>query len=242
MGSVRPCRRNESSARGELVTMRRAFVGMTAVVIAAIAGAPPASAGAPNYECRAGSYIVGIDQHRRAGLVRVTGQAVRPASFVTTDPDVSTLGLQTLGLNVDADGRILAIAIRETGSRMTLRVAGRTVTGACAFVPGDHVLGHVAAPHLLLRSAPADDAEPLVRLRQRSLVWSSGRLDEQTGQMLGTPEWTRFRAVLTVRGGSASGGPQRLGMGTSAGLDGASTIVEGWGLLADVSMLGPPGP
>lgn len=114
--------------------------------------------------------------------------------------------------------------------------------GACAFVPGDLALGYVTARFALLRSAPVDDAAPLARLRQRSLVWSSGRLDEQTGQMLGTPEWTRFRAVLTVRGGRKSGGPQRLGMGTGAGRDGASTIVEGWGRLADVSMLGPPGP
>ncbi len=237
MGSGRPRSRNESSARGELMTMRRAVVGLTAVILAATAGTLPASAGAPNYECRAGGYSFGIDQHRRAGLARVSGGAVRSASFVTTDQDGSTLDL-----TAEVEGRRWNLAIRGTGRSMTLRVSGRTIAGACAFVPGDHALGHVTAPFLLLRSTPADDAVPVARLRQRSLVWSSGRLDEQSGQVLGTPEWTRFRAVLRVRGGAASGGPQRLGMGATAGLDGASTIVEGWGRLADVSMLGPPGP
>lgn len=117
------------------MTMRRALVGISAVVLATIAGAQPANAGAPNYECRAGPYSIGIDQHRRAGLARFSGGAVQSASFVTTD---------------------------------------------------------------------------------------------QNG--------------LSVRGGRKSGGQQRLGMGTAAGLDGASTIVEGWGRLTDVSMLGPPGP
>ncbi len=216
--------------------MRRAVTILTAFVLTAT-GALPATAGAPNYECRAGSYRIGIDQHRRAGLARVTGGPVQSASFVTTDQDGSVLDL-----TADVEGQRFAIAIRGTGSTMTLRVSGRTLSGACAFVPGDLALGYVSAPNLLLRSAPAGDAAPVARLRQRSLVWSSGRFDAQTGEMRGTPEWTRFRAVIAVRGGSSSGGPQRLGMGIGAGLDGASTIIEGWGRLADVSMLGPPGP
>ena len=237
MGTDDSSRRNESSARGELMTMRRALVGISAVVLATIAGALPANAGAPNYECRAGPYSIGIDQHRRAGLARFSGGAVQSASFVTTDQNGSTLDL-----TAEVAGRRLVIAIRGTGSTMTLRRSGRTMSGACAFVPGDHVLGYVTAPFLLLRSAPVDDAAPVARLRQRSLVWTSGRFDAPTGQMLGTPEWTRFRAVLSVRGGRKSGGQRRVGMGTAAGLDGASTIGEGWGRLTDVSMLGPPGP
>ena len=239
MGAVGSGCRNRPSA-GELMNTRRPVVGLVAAlltVLTVLTGARPATAGAPNYECRAGSYRIGIDQHRRGGLTRVAGNSVRRVSFRTTDQNGPTLDLIA-----DDDSQRLVVAVRGYGSTMTLGVGATLVTGACAFIPGNFVLGYVSAPTLVLRTAPDDGASEVARYRQRSLVWSSGRFDEQTGQMVGTPEWTRLRVVGIVRGGTPSGGRQQLGMGPSSGLDGASTIVEGWGRRTDVSMLGPPGP
>lgn len=226
----------EPPACGELMTVRT-FVGGMVSVVALLTVATPAQAGAPNYECRAGSYRIGIDQHRRAGLTRVNGGDVRKTSFANTDQNGSTLNLIAT-----VDSQRLSVAIRGTGSTMSLGVGRHTISGSCAFVPGNFVLGYVTAPALVLRTSPSDMSPEVGRYVRSSLVWSSGRFDEQTGQMVGTADWARFRMIVRVRGGTAHGGDQQLGMGTSAGLDGAATIVEGWARLTDVSMLGPPGP
>jgi hypothetical protein len=215
---------------------RRRAVIIGALTIA-IAVAEPAVAGAPNYECAIGSYRIGIDQHRRAGLVRERGAGVQSLPFVDADQNGPTLGLV-----VKLDGADARIDVRNTGRAASLSRSDRTSRGVCAFIPGDFALGEVTARRLVLRLDPDDAAPTVIQLKQRSLVWSSGRFDAVRQEMRGTQDWARFRAVLRVRGGATDGGPEQLGMGQLAGLDGRSTIVEGWGRIADVAMLGPPGP
>jgi hypothetical protein len=203
----------------------------------AITFAEPAVAGAPNYECAIGSFRIGIDQHRRAGLVRERGAAVQSLPFVEADQNGPMLGLA-----VKLHGADARVNVRDTGRTASLSRGARTHRGACAFIPGDFALAEVTARRLVLRVDPDDSAPSVMQLKQRSLVWSSGRFDAARQEMRGTQEWARFRAVLQVRGGAVDGGPEPLGMGQLAGLDGRSTIVEGWGRVADVTMLGPPGP
>ena len=196
-----------------------------------------AGAGAPNYECRAGSYEIGIDQHRRAGLIRAGGASVQPMPFVQSDQNGPSLDLiATVG------GRKSRVTVRGTGSRMTLTTGGRSVTGACVFVPGNFALGYVSASNLVVRTTPADDATVVTVGRKESLVWSPGRFNQASRQYEGTDDWTRVRVVLLVRGGSRRGGEQALGMGDASGLDGRSLVVEGWARVEGLSMLGPAEP
>ena len=197
-----------------------------------------AVAGAPNYECRAGSYEVGIDQHRRAGVIRSGRSSVQPMPFVESDQNGPSLDLVAT-----VDGRESRVAVRGTGSRMTLTTGGRSVTGACTFVPGNFALGHVSASRLVVRTTPNDDATVVTVVRKGSLLWSPGRFNETTRLYDAETEgWTRVRVVLRVRGGSRRGGEQTLGMGDGAGLDGRSLIVEGWARVEGLTLLGPPGP
>ena len=211
---------------------------LTLITMAAtLAPGLAAEAGAPNYECAIGSFRIGIDQHRRAGLSRSVGSSVQPMAFVEADQNGPTLRLAAKLKGSDA-----LFDLRGSGSGASLSYRGRTRQGSCAFIPGDFALGQVTGRQLVLRSDPSDSAIAILPVRQRSLVWSSGRLDAVRQEMRGTADWAYFRVVLRVKGGSVGGGPVRLGMGQLAGLDGRSTIVEGWGRIADVSMLGPPGP
>ena len=211
--------------------------------IAAIAGtaiistAGPAFAGAPNYECRAGSQRLGIDQHRRSGLSRLRLGPVQPAVFADSNQDGSGLDL-----TYRVAGQAMTAQVRGYGSSVVLRIGEGTVSGACALVPGNFALGSVTARRLVVRSTPAVDGAVVTIVGRRSLVWSSGRVDVVTGRLEGTEDWTRVRVVLSIRGGGKSGGDQLPGMGDIAGLDGRSTVVDGWVRVAGIELLGPPGP
>ena len=196
-----------------------------------------AEAGAPNYECQAGRLRIGIDQHRRAGLARVTGGSVQAVTFV----DANQNG-PSLDLTVTINSRKATVRVRGTGSAMSIADSGGTVNGSCAFVPGDHALGHVTASKLVLRASPSVDATHVAVVARGSLVWSAGRFDEPSGRMLGTTDWTRIRAVVSIRGGSVDGGDQVLGMGSAAGRDGRSVVIDGWARMEGIKLLGPPGP
>lgn len=219
--------------------MKRRFLLTVALatLAATLAPALSAEAGAPNYECSIGSFHIGVDQHRRSGLSRSPGASVQPMPFVQADQNGSSLGLAA-----KLDGGDAVLDLRGSGAWATMTHRGQTRRGACAFIPGDFALGQVTAGRLLLRSAPDDGAAIILGVRMRSLVWSSGRFDEDRQEIRGTADWAHFRVVLHVKGGATDGGPQQIGMGQRAGLDGRSTIVEGWGRVADVVMLGPPGP
>lgn len=132
------------------------------------------------------------------------------------------------------------VIIGGYGSTMTLGVNRRTFRGACVFVPGNYVLGHVTESDLSVRAEPSDAAPTVTVAKRRSLVWSGGRYDEETRAMRGTTDWSQFRVVLTIRGGAVGGGDQMIGMGSTSGLDGRSTVMNGWGLLAGVVLLPTP--
>ncbi len=209
-----------------------------AAVLAGVAVLPavPASAGAPNYECQAGPYRIGIDQHRRAGLVRVGRSAVQAMPLVyQSDQNGDSLVL-AVGLPGNKNG---LIAIREYGKAMSLHVGSRRYSGSCAFVPGNYVLGAVTGSHALVGSTPEGD-DVVVKLRRGSLVWSAGRFDEEAKEMRGTPDQAQLRVVLDVRGGGVDGEAEKFGIGSAFGRDGRSTVLNGWGKLAPLSMLPNP--
>ncbi len=213
-------------------------VGVVAAVVAAVLGmAARAEAGAPNYECSIGKLQIGIDQHRRAGLVRTHGGMVEAMPFVDSYQNGSALDI-----SAQINGVVTRVAVTRYGAKASYQTVTDAGNGACAFIPGDFALGQVTSNLLVLRRDP-DDASPVVAtMKQQSLVWSSGRYDEVRREMRGTDEWAKFRVVLRVRGGALAGGPEQVGMGQLAGLAGRSTLMEGWGRVADVVMLGPPGP
>ena len=196
-----------------------------------------AVAGAPNYECRAGSYRMGIDQHRSAGLSRTDRASVQAMPFSESDQNGPSLDLVAT-----IDGRTSQVVVRGTGSSMSLTTGRRHFTGACAFIPGNFALGHVTASRLAIRTRPADDAAAVMFIGKGSLVWSPGRFNETTGRIEGTDAWTRVRVILRVRGRTPAGGEQALGMGDAAGLDGRSQTVEGWSRVEGLSLIGPAGP
>lgn len=58
----------------------------------------------------------------------------------------------------------------------------------------------------------------------------------------GDADMVRVRVVLGVRGGRVGGGEQQLGMGPGSGLDGRSTVIDGWVRTRGVEWVGPSGP
>jgi hypothetical protein len=211
------------------------LVGATVVVLL-VTPAVTSQAGAPNYECQAGAYRIGIDQHRRAGLVRIGRGAIQPMPF----NELQDQNGASLKLGVDLPGTDGVISITGYGSSMTLQIGSRTYRGECAFVPGNFVLGHVTATKAMVRTDPDDKAAVVTDAHRGSLVWSFGRFDEAANAMRGTEEWTQLRTVLTIRGGAAGGGEQAIGMGQASGLDGGSTVLNGWVRVARISLLANP--
>jgi hypothetical protein len=216
--------------------MRSARTAVITVVTLVAFGTGRVEAGAPNYECQAGPYRLGIDQHRNAGLVRDGRGPVVPMTFTDTDQNGPSLDLSA---QIGRDAT--TVRVRGTGSSVQLHIAGKRYAGVCAFVPGDFALGRVTARKLVARRSPAEISEVVAVLHRGSLIWSQGGFDETTKQVAPTG-WIRVRVVLALHGGSRSGGEQQLGMGATAGLDAASSLFEGWVRTTSVAMLGPPGP
>ena len=216
--------------------MKRMSTTLVTAAILFIVVPSRAEAGAPNYECEAGGYRFGIDQHRRGGIGRINTREVVPVSYASLDQNGPSLDATTT-----FNGKPAAIQVRGTGSSMTVTTGGRTLSGACAFVPGNFALGQVMAPHIVVRTAPSDSAAVAVMLHRGSLVWSPGRFNDATGKLEGTEDWTQLRVVLRIEGG-AKNGEEQMGMGTEVGLDGRSSIVNGWVRVTDVKLIGPPGP
>lgn len=208
----------------------RAGCAGAALVASLLLKVEPANAGAPNYECRAGSVRIGIDQHRHAALIREGPELVQQASFVDGG-DGGPLGLMTV-----PDGARSTVTVDGSGSSMTYSPSiGPQTSGACAFVPGSYILGQVTGKRVYVRSGPSMHARLLVTVGRRGLIWSYGRyLPSNT---LGPKGWTRVRVVTTLRGGTSTGGEQAIGMAADSGLDGRSSIVDGWARVDGLSFL-----
>ena len=193
-----------------------------------------AGAGAPNFECRVGSTRIGIDNHRRAALLRNRFGDVRQASVSYGTQDGVSLDLVT-----DLGEEHSTIVVTGTGSTMTYSPAkGPPAIGACAFVPGSYILGQVTGTKAVIRSAASRTAPVLAVVGRRSFIWSYGRyLPSNT---LGPKGWTQVRVVTVVRGGKEGGGEQAVGMAAESGLDGRSAIVDGWTPISGLSLLENP--
>ena len=235
------CPPTPSACRTRTLVQRHSRARWTAIAVIAgtaiISTAGPAFAGAPNYECRAGSQRLGIDQHRRSGLSRLGVGPVQPAVFTDSNQDGGSLDL-----TYSVAGQALSAQVRGYGWSVVLHIGEGTASGACTSLPGDFTLGTVTARRLVVRSTPAAYGAVVAIVGRRSLVWSYRRFDAATGRWPGTEDWTRVRVVLTIRGGAKSGEDQLPGMGAIAGLDGRSTFVDGWVRVSGIELLGPPGP
>jgi hypothetical protein len=217
------------------VTKTGAALVAVAVGALSLGHAGRAPAGAPNYECRIGTYRIGIDQHRGGVLLRADGGAAVAAAIDDAHQDGSSLDLSvTLG------ARPARISVRGTGTSAALLVGGRRMSGACAFVPGDFALGRVSVGAIAVRSTRDDGASVLAVLRRGSLVWAAPSID--AAGAVGQRGLAPVRAVLRIRGGAAGGAEPAIDMGAAAGLDGRSSVIDGWASSAGVTLLGSPGP
>jgi hypothetical protein len=148
--------------------LRVACSAIVAVVGAVLVIAPPALAGAPNYDCVAGEHgRVAIDQW--GGVVAVSG--------------VSGGRTQWAGLkNVRQNGQSLDIAFKVGGASWRAAVRGggrsfvvtgpdRTLTGHCQIMLGTYVLRRADAGGSALRAAPSGGARFLLRIPLGTAVW-----------------------------------------------------------------------
>ena len=204
------------------------------VVAATRVAATPVLAGAPAFECRIGSTRIGLDTHRSVALVRQSGGPVVRFGLETVNADGAN---QRYRLTSGSTTGV--VDVRGAGSSVSTDIARGNGLGACAFVPGNFAIGRVTAPHVNVRMTASPKAEIAVILRRGSLVW----LDPTptTGER-GDTDMVRVRVVLRVIGGRVGGGEQQLGMGPASGLDGRSTVIDGWVRTRGVEWVGPPGP
>ncbi len=205
-----------------------------AVVAATVLTAMPALAGAPAFECRIGSIRIGLDTHRSVALVRQPSGPIMRFGLA---------GVEAAGVNqryLLTSGSISAfVDVRGAGSHASTDISGGVGFGVCAFVPGDFAIGRVTAVRVNVRVASSPDADIAVILRRGSLVWLDPTPTAGEG---GDDGMRRVRVVVHVRGGRVGGGEQQLGMGSEAGLDGRSTVIDGWVRTRGIEWLGLAGP
>jgi hypothetical protein len=207
---------------------------MALVLVAALEVAAPnvAEAGAPNYECEAGPWRFAIDQHRRAGLIRLADQTVVEADLQEGDQNGSSLGV-----TLSVDSLSLASQITGTGKSLNLTVSdGKSTTGysgACAFVPGNFILGHVSGARLAVRTRKSSTAPVLARVSRHGLVWVAAPENSPSDPAPTTQQgWARVRVVYSIRSGS-----QQIGIGNDVGLEGPSTVMQGWGRIGLITLV-----
>lgn len=200
----------------------RLVVGL---VVALMVGLPTvAEAGAPNYECGAGPWRFAIDQHRRAGLVRLPDRTVVETALLDGNQNGSALTVTLLSGSLSLESQITG-----TGKSLTLTVqdgvSKSTYTGFCAFVPGNFILGYVTDARLAVRTRASWNAPVFATASRHSLVWAAApEGSPSVPDPMTHSGWARVRVVSTLRSGS-----QGLGIGTEVGLDGPSTVAQGWG-------------
>lgn len=191
-----------------------------------------AEAGAPNYECAAGPWRFAIDQHRRAGLVRMPDRTVVETALVDGDQNGSSLNVK-----LSAGSLVLESQITGTGKSLKLTVnegaSKSTYTGVCAFVPGNFIAGHVTGLRLAVRTRASWNASVFATAGRHSLVWAAAPEGSPSVPSPTTHSgWARVRVVSTLRSGS-----QVLGIGTEVGLDGPSTVAQGWGRVGVITLV-----
>ena len=205
------------------------------VVFAATMGsATPALAGAAAFECHIGATQIGLDTHRSVALVRDSFGPVMRFGLGSVNAAGPNQRYRLTRGSMSA-----VVDVLGAGSSASTDIAGRGGFGVCAFVPGDFAIGRVTAARVNVRVASSPDADIAVILRRGSFVWLDPTPNATDG---GDATMLRVRVVVHVRGGRVGGGEQQFGMGSEAGLDGRSTIVDGWVRTRGIEWVGPAGP
>jgi hypothetical protein len=148
-----------------------------------------ASAGAPNYDCFVTGGRVTIDQW--SGVVAASGFA-HQAPVWGNAGDIAQNG-PTLDLTAALRGAAWTIAVRGTGSSVTVTRPGGTLSGRCKFIPGNYIVRRADAGGTALRSAPSARAKRVLRVPVGSPVW-------QDPHRTVTGHWLPVRTLVVRRG------------------------------------------
>ncbi len=213
--------------------MRSRLIVGAGLAVALVLGVPTvAEAGAPNYECEAGPWRFAIDQHRSAGLTRLADQTV--VQMVVKDGDQNgsslnvTLSTESLSLNsqITGYGKSLTLTVTEGASTTTY-------SGACAFVPGNFILGHVSGARLTVRTRASKSSPTLAMVSRHGLVWAAAPEGSPSDpNPVSNEGWARVRVVYAIRSGS-----QDISIGNDVGLEGPSTVAQGWGRVGAMTLV-----
>jgi hypothetical protein len=150
------------------MALRVAWIAIVAMVGAVLVIAPPALAGAPNYDCVAGEHgRVAIDQW--GGVVAVSG--VSGGSTQWADLKNVQQNGPSLDITFKLGGTSWHAAVRGGGTSFVLTRPELKLTGHCQMMLGTYVLRRADAGGSALRAAPSDGARFLLRIPLGTAVW-----------------------------------------------------------------------
>lgn len=148
--------------------VRAACSAIVPMVAAVLVMAPPALAGAPNYDCVAGQHgRVAIDQW--GGVVAVSGLSAgrtRWADLVNVKQNGPSLDIA-----FKLDGATWRAAVRGGGQSFVLTRPEGKLPGHCQVMLGTYVLRRSDAGGRALRAAPSEGARRLLRVPLGTGVW-----------------------------------------------------------------------
>ena len=169
---------------------------VTGAIVALVAGllvAPSvASAGAPNYDCVAGtSARIAIDQY--SDIVAANGLA---GSVVWGTASRVRQEGPSLDLVATLRGVAWKVAIRGGGKSLVLTSRSGSLKGNCIFIPGNFALRSSDSGGKALRARPSAKARRVMPIAVGTAVW----------QRPGVPQGDWLQVIRFVeRGGSLSG-------------------------------------
>jgi hypothetical protein len=149
----------------------RAVCGaMAATAGALFVMAPPAVAGAPNYDCVAGEHArITIDQW--GGVVAVSGPAAGPTRWADL-ADVRQNG-PSLDITFKLGADSWHAAVRGMGTSFVVTRPEGKLTGHCRFIPGNYVLRASDAGGAVLRAEASRSAKRLLPIPVGTAVWET---------------------------------------------------------------------
>jgi hypothetical protein len=168
-----------------LAQRRMGFVafGVVCLRVAATAMAPPAHAGAPNYECIAKGVRIGIDQHRDKALVRWDGHGTEAGTTKNGDQNG-----EHLGIDVVARSGIWKVDVTGFGTSVTINGPAGKLTGTCTNVAGNLVLARATrATTIRTMASGTRKAKVVLTVSKGAFVWNAGNFDP-TNNTLGSKD------------------------------------------------------
>jgi hypothetical protein len=176
-----------------LAQQRLGFValGVVCLGVAATAIAPPASAGAPNYECIAKGVRIGIDQHREKALVRWDGHGTEAGTTKNGDQNG-----EHLDIDVVVPSGIWKVYVTGFGTSVTIDGPAGKLTGTCTNVAGNLVLARTTrATTIRTMANGVRKAKEVLTVSKGTFVWNAGNFDP-TNAILG-PKDQNYITVVT---------------------------------------------